>query len=84
MSGKKESATYIHGYHPPVLRAHGWRTAVNSAGYLLQYLKLDMKILDIGYGTGTITVDLANHVPRDTSPASNVPERGTRASTCPG
>ncbi|KAH8690299.1 putative ubiE/COQ5 methyltransferase [Talaromyces proteolyticus] len=63
MSSKTELATYTHGHHSSVIRSHNWRTALNSAGYLLPYLKPDMKILDIGCGGGTITVDLANYVP---------------------
>ncbi|CRG83340.1 hypothetical protein PISL3812_00691 [Talaromyces islandicus] len=63
MVSKTESATYTHGHHPSVIRSHGWRTAVNSVSYLLPHLKPDMKILDIGCGPGTITVDLASYVP---------------------
>ena len=29
------SDTYLHGHHDSVLRSHRWRTAENSAGYLL-------------------------------------------------
>lgn len=61
--GKSESATYTHGHHASVLRSHTWRTALNSAAYLLPHLKPGMKVLDIGCGPGTITVDLAGHVP---------------------
>lgn len=32
---------YSHGHHESVLRSHSWRTAQNSAGYLLGYLKPD-------------------------------------------
>lgn len=62
---KAEGATYTHGHHASVLRSHTWRTAANSAAYILPYLKPDMKILDVGCGPGTITVDLAaNYVPQ--------------------
>lgn len=64
MSQKTETATYTHGHHASVLRSHTWRTALNSAGFLLPHLKPDMKILDIGCGPGTITVDLAEYVPQ--------------------
>ena len=64
MAGKTESATYTHGHHPSVLRSHSWRTAENSAAYLLPHLRPDMKILDIGCGPGTITVGLAERVPQ--------------------
>ncbi|THH19894.1 hypothetical protein EW146_g1336 [Bondarzewia mesenterica] len=55
---------YTHGHSESVLRSHSWRTAANSAGYLLSYLKPDMHILDIGCGPGTITIDLAKLVPQ--------------------
>lgn len=63
MANKVETATYTHGHHASVLRTHGWRTATNSVGFLLPHIKPDMKILDIGCGPGTITVDLATYVP---------------------
>lgn len=53
------SDTYIHGHHDSVLRAHRWRTAQNSAGYLLPHLRPGHALLDIGCGPGTITLDLA-------------------------
>ncbi|WP_026924563.1 class I SAM-dependent methyltransferase [Glycomyces arizonensis] len=55
----KETATYIHGHHESVLRSHTWRTAENSAAYLLPSLRADHKVLDVGCGPGTITADLA-------------------------
>ncbi|MFI0235481.1 class I SAM-dependent methyltransferase [Streptomyces sp. NPDC016845] len=63
MSPSQENAVYTHGHHESVLRSHTWRTAVNSAGYLLGSLKPHMRILDIGCGPGTITADLAALVP---------------------
>ena len=60
----QESATYTHGHHPAVLRAHAWRTATNSAAYLLPHIHPTSTILDVGCGAGTITVDLAQRVPR--------------------
>lgn len=59
-----ETATYTHGHDESVLRSHTWRTATNSAAYLLGSLKPHMKILDIGCGPGTITADLAALVPQ--------------------
>jgi SAM-dependent methyltransferase len=58
------SDVYTHGHHESVLRSHRWRTAENSAAYLLPHLKPHMKILDVGCGPGTITADLAGRVPR--------------------
>jgi SAM-dependent methyltransferase len=63
MSKSQETAVYTHGHHESVLRSHTWRTAANSAAYLLDSLKPHMKILDIGCGPGTITADLAALVP---------------------
>ena len=54
---------YTHGHHESVLRSHTWRTAENSAAYLLPHLKPRMRILDVGCGPGTITADLARYVP---------------------
>jgi ubiquinone/menaquinone biosynthesis C-methylase UbiE len=53
---------YSHGHHESVLRSHRWRTAENSAGFLLPHLTNGMSILDAGCGPGNITVDLAARV----------------------
>ena len=53
---------YTHGHQESVLRSHTWRTAENSAGYLLPHLRSDLTLLDIGCGPGTITLDLARRV----------------------
>jgi ubiquinone/menaquinone biosynthesis C-methylase UbiE len=53
---------YTHGHHESVLRSHVWRTAENSAGYLLPRLRPGLDLLDLGCGPGTITVDLAARV----------------------
>jgi SAM-dependent methyltransferase len=55
---------YTHGHHESVLRSHRWRTAENSAAYLLPELKPHMRILDVGCGPGTITAGLADYVPQ--------------------
>lgn len=60
---KSETATYTHGHHASVVRSHSWRTASNSIAFLLPHIKPHMKILDIGCGPGTITVDLASYIP---------------------
>src|SRR5258708_39798056 len=57
------SDTYLHGHHDSVLRSHRWRTAENSAGYLLPRLRPDARVLDVGCGPGTITADLAGRGP---------------------
>ncbi|MEU6688073.1 methyltransferase domain-containing protein [Streptomyces sp. NPDC046832] len=63
MPEPRETAVYTHGHHESVLRSHTWRTAANSAAYLVPSLKPHMKILDVGCGLGTITADLAALVP---------------------
>ncbi|MFF4245555.1 methyltransferase domain-containing protein [Streptomyces sp. NPDC001822] len=55
----EESAVYTHGHHESVLRSHRWRTAANSAAYLIGGLRPGMAVLDVGCGPGTITADLA-------------------------
>ncbi|MBM6406078.1 methyltransferase domain-containing protein [Phycicoccus sp. CSK15P-2] len=53
---------YTHGHAEPVLRSHRWRTAENSAAYLLPRLRPGATLLDVGSGPGTITADLAERV----------------------
>src|SRR5438270_13949988 len=53
---------YTHGHHESVLRSHAWRTAENSAGYLLDSLQPGQELLDVGCGPCTITIDLAERV----------------------
>ncbi len=57
---------YTHGHHESVLRSHLWRSAENSAGFLLAELREDATVLDVGCGPGNITADLAARVPRGT------------------
>jgi len=58
----KRPAVYTHGHHESVLRSHNWRTAANSAAYLLDELRPGLDVLDVGCGPGTITADLAARV----------------------
>jgi ubiquinone/menaquinone biosynthesis C-methylase UbiE len=53
---------YTHGHHESVLRSHLWRTAENSAAYLLPHLRPGLDLLDVGCGPGTVTADLAARV----------------------
>src|SRR5579875_3422860 len=62
MVDSEQLAIYTHGHHESVLRSHRQRTAENSAGYLLPYLRSGMSLLDVGCGPGTITIDLAARV----------------------
>ena len=50
---------YLHGHHESVRASHRWRTADNSAAYLLPHLAAGIDLLDVGCGVGTITADLA-------------------------
>jgi ubiquinone/menaquinone biosynthesis C-methylase UbiE len=52
-------AVYTHGQHDSVVRSHRWRTAENSAGYLIPHLRTGATVLDLGCGSGSITADLA-------------------------
>jgi ubiquinone/menaquinone biosynthesis C-methylase UbiE len=59
------SKQYLHGHHASVLRSHSWRTVENSAPHLIPHLRDgSLKILDVGCGPGTISVDLATRVPQ--------------------
>lgn len=57
--------TYLPGYKE--VKHHEWRTVENSAPYLLPFLKdlaarkPDLKILDVGAGSGTITTSIAKY-----------------------
>ncbi|MGH3367617.1 MAG: methyltransferase domain-containing protein [Nocardioidaceae bacterium] len=62
MTTSTRRAVYTHGHHESVLRSHSWRTAANSARYLLPRLRRGMSLLDVGCGPGTITADLAELV----------------------
>ncbi len=53
---------YVHGHHESVLRSHRWRTAENSAAYVLDRLRPGMSLLDVGCGPATLTLDLARRV----------------------
>lgn len=61
-AGSVPLVKYTHGHHESVLRSHRWRTAENSAAYLLPHLAPGLSLLDVGCGPGTITADLARRV----------------------
>ena len=66
---------YTHGHHDSVLRSHRWRTAANSAAYLLAHLRPGMRLLDVGCGPGTLTADLARTVAPGSVTGSTCPRR---------
>jgi SAM-dependent methyltransferase len=55
-------AIYTHGHHESVLRSHSSRDISNSAEYLRPHLTETARLLDVGAGPGSITVDLAGVV----------------------
>ena len=57
-------AIYATDHSAVVLQTHSWRTATNSAAYLLPHIKPHMTILDIGCGPGSISIDFARRVPQ--------------------
>src|SRR5260221_2873094 len=54
--------TYTHGHHESVLRSHRWRTVENSAAYVAPHFVAGARVLDVGGGPGTITLDIAQRV----------------------
>ena len=77
---------YAHGHPDSVLRSHRWRTAENSAAYLLPRLNLADRLLDVGIGPGTITLDLTRRLSQgwvvgiDAAPAAVVATKTLAAS----
>ena len=55
-------ASYTHGHHASVLRSHSVRDIANSAAYLRPHLTAEARLLDVGAGPGSITVDFAGVV----------------------
>ena len=54
--------TYTHGHHDSVVGHHAARTVANSAAFLVPHLEAGARLLDIGCGPGSITVELAELV----------------------
>jgi ubiquinone/menaquinone biosynthesis C-methylase UbiE len=56
-------SAYATDHSESVLASHRWRTLKNSAEYVIPYLKPGLKVLDVGCGPGSITVDFARYIP---------------------
>ena len=55
--------TYTHGHAEPVLQSHRWRTAANSAAYLLPSLRPGLDLLDRRTRIGLVPADRERAVP---------------------
>ena len=60
-----KAGTYQFGHHPAVTKIHAQRTAAKCAPYLLPHIKSNHKVLDVGCGPGSITLDFASLVPEE-------------------
>ncbi|WP_420098550.1 class I SAM-dependent methyltransferase [Corynebacterium sp.] len=64
--------TYTHGHGPAALANHVTRTAQDSVAFVLPYLHRDSRVLDVGCGPGSITLDLAALIAGEGGAASQV------------
>ena len=52
---------YSKGFEKSISDTHSWRTVENSAKYVIPLIKPNFKILDVGCGPGSITIDFAKN-----------------------
>lgn len=58
-----KTSTYMQGHTAASQARHGARTVQGTCAYMVDKLKPDMHILDVGCGPGSITIGLARLVP---------------------
>ncbi|KAI5968978.1 hypothetical protein CANMA_001974 [Candida margitis] len=56
-----EQAYYNTGYKKSISDTHAIRTVENSVEYITNVLQPDFKVLDVGCGPGSITIDIAKN-----------------------
>lgn len=56
-----EQAYYEKGFQKSVSDTHSWRTVANSSKFVLDVLQPNYKVLDVGCGPGSITIDFAQN-----------------------
>jgi ubiquinone/menaquinone biosynthesis C-methylase UbiE len=59
----RSNPSYQFRHHPAVTKIHAQRTAMKNTPYLLPHIKPHHRILDVGCGPGSITLDFAALVP---------------------
>ncbi|GJF00390.1 S-adenosyl-L-methionine-dependent methyltransferase [Phanerochaete sordida] len=60
----RDVPSYLPGQADTIVNVFATRRVADSAAYLQPVLQPHMKILDVGCGPGSITIDLARHVPQ--------------------
>lgn len=78
MAQEQGHNAYMPGYAKLQVQHHEWRTAENSAAYLIPTLKETaqsnphLKLLDVGAGSGTISASLAKYMPQGQVTATDI------------